>query len=206
MKKDLSQKSRVFWEWFVAEEETILGLFSDDADLSLTRVISRRVSILFKGLGWEIGPGKVKENQFVISPNRDRDRLQVTRRIIQMAPSLPTWEFHPAKPKKDWDYEMEVKIKERVVLMNFRNWNYSLIGFSNNSFFDIDFFPEQFQKNIDKTTYKKLAVLLAESEIGEELLIERIDRINVYSQVPDEIEGKLTPVYHLFDHLYHLLS
>lgn len=206
MKKDLSQRSRAFWEWFVAEEETIRGLFSEDADLNLTRVLSRRVSMLSNGLGWEIGPGREKENQFVISPNRDKDRLQVTRRIVQMAPSLPTWEFHPAKPRKDWDYRMEVRMKGKTILVSFRNWHYSLTGFSNNSFFDIDLFPDRFQKDIEETTYAKSAVLLVESEIGEELLIDRIDRINVCYRVPDELVGKLTPIYHLYEHLQLLLS
>ena len=202
----LSNKAREFWGWFQSVEERISGMLGDDPDRELSRELYYRVSLLHKGLGWEIGPGKQKENQFVVSPNRDQQRLEITRKIVQEAPTLPSWEFFHAKPRKSWNYEIELLEKNRTISISAQNWEYRLIGFSNNSFFDIEFFTDYFDQNIDDMTYQKFGVLIVESEIGEELLIERLDRINVYLKKEDLLQDGLTPVQYLYEHLQSLLS
>lgn len=200
---DLADRAGEFWAWFRGHEADIAGLLRDSPDKSFATEITRRVSALCEGLGWEAGPGNGRENQFVISPNRDRRRLRVTREIVRLAPALPGWSFLPVKPPKSWNFEMEIVEHGRHVRVSVRDWRYSLTGFDGNAFFDVDLFPDRL-RDIDEGTYQSLGVLIVESEIGEELLIEKVDRITVRAEAPASRVRDLTPITYLYQHLLDL--
>lgn len=194
-----------FWSWFQASRGDVAELCTDAPDRELIDEVSHRVSSLHDGLGWEVGPGNETEYQFVISPNRNRERLLVSRAIVRQAPDLPEWKFFHAKPPKSWNMELEILDGDRRVRASCRHWQYRLTAFDGGAFFDIDFYPvplEPFSKN----TYQKLGVLLVEGEIGEELFIERVDRVNVHSDTGELPADGLTPAVHLYQHLLDALK
>src|SRR5215813_1484474 len=88
-----------FWDWFA----TAAGRFSEDFhDEALIRELDARVAALGP-FAWELGPGLKEKNALVISPGGDRKSLRETRRIVSLAPEIPGWEIHPAKPPKQWE-------------------------------------------------------------------------------------------------------
>jgi hypothetical protein len=44
-----------------------------------------------------------------ISPNLNRDLLEVAQRIVFAAPELRHWEFYATRPPKEWNYKIQVK-------------------------------------------------------------------------------------------------
>lgn len=189
-----------FWSWFEAHSTAVASLLGDSPSGDLAREISRRVSLLHEGLGWEVGPGTETTYQFVISPNGNRERLRISRAIVQQAPALAGWEFFCAKPPKSWNLELDVVEGRRIVHVNCRSWQYRLTGFSDNTFFDVDLYPEPLE-DLNDGTYRRVGVLLVEGEIGEELFIERIDRVIVHSEGAGSALTDLTPIVYLHQHL-----
>lgn len=99
------EKIREFWTWF-ATSAPHFGDSYQNEDL-LAQLDSRVTSL--GDFAWEVGPGRTAENAFVLSPGGDRALLAEARAIVGAAPSLPGWEFHSAKPPKDWKPRFEIQ-------------------------------------------------------------------------------------------------
>lgn len=193
-----------FWEWFARSIPSFESILAGNDDPRVLASITAEIKNLSEGLGWEIGPGIEKENQFVLSPNRSKERLAITRSIVQDAPCIKQWEIHPFKPRKKWNRRLEMPFEGDGISIDFSNWRYSLTAFSRRQFFDIDLYPDS-QLPCDQHVAKSMATLFVESEIGEDLLIERIDRVNVHrAEEATGIEG-LSRSGFLYDHLLSLL-
>jgi len=191
-----------FWDWFSENEKIIKRLFINEDDKLISK-ISEKVKSINSGFVWEVGPGIKKEQSFVISPNRNKERLILSKEAIQFAPSLEGWEFFSAKPKKQWKRRLETNFEGKRRLVDFNGWSYFLTAFEGRRFFDITLVPSSFWIE-EIGNLKELAGLLVENELGEELLIERIDRIEIEN---DEVESsRLTMIEHLYDHIRSLMT
>lgn len=93
-----------FWDWFEKNEYMFREIIDPEhaVDTMNEQILS------FGMFAWEIGEGKNKAHSLTISPNGDKARLQLSKKIIGVAPELSAWEFHPCKqPKHDWDFSFE---------------------------------------------------------------------------------------------------
>ena len=78
-----------FWEWFSANCQN----FGVDFDnIRLLESLDNWVAQL-GDFSWEVGPGKVKDNVLVISPNANKELLQDTKLIIDSAVECDGWEY-----------------------------------------------------------------------------------------------------------------
>ena len=117
-----------FWQWFI---ENSSRLSKVESDKNLLDALDQRVRDLNPRLSWEIGPGKVKEKQFVISPNLDKGLREEARSIISLAPSLDSWEFYPTRQVKDWDYQVRLAPSEEepAVAFDASGWKFVLLRY-----------------------------------------------------------------------------
>ncbi len=192
-----------FWRWFSNNERQIASLL-DRNNSSLIDEIGMRIQLLDKTLIWEIGPGVNEERMLVISPNGYREKLTVTRDIVSASPALEGWEFQCSKPRKQWTKRyIEIVHKGKKFGVDFTDWSYSLVGFSKRKFFDVHLYlPKHCSANLPHSDLlNKLACLCIEGELGEELMIERIDRVIIdHDLTSDELSG-VTQITYLYEHL-----
>ncbi|MCR9065353.1 MAG: hypothetical protein NXI00_15370 [Cytophagales bacterium] len=88
-----------FWIWWEKNEALIrkvVELGSEAKLLELKEHIDRKI-LSFGHFTWEITEGEKKKYNFVISPNREFERLQLSKQIIKAAPEMTYWDFHYAK-------------------------------------------------------------------------------------------------------------
>jgi hypothetical protein len=94
-----------FWKWFVENEarikEVVDSGLQDDRD-ALVNDLDNQI-LEFGMFTWEIGQAADQSFFLTISPNGNKERLELGRSIMKAAPRMPGWEFYPAKPAKDWD-------------------------------------------------------------------------------------------------------
>ena len=196
---------RDFWAWVESELPQMESLLTGKRDDALIDAIERRVSTLGGGgLGWEIGPGVASEYQFVLSPKGNRERLRLTRELVRQCPDVPGWEFHPAKPPKEWTERVIELGSLESARVCFDEWDYSLTAFNSREFFDIDLYPPEMVDGPVDAHLDRMAYLLAEGELGEEFLIERIGEIRAHRS-PSESEN-VGSVEHLREHLRSLTA
>jgi hypothetical protein len=90
---------KAFWEWFRANERLIIEKVKQFDHDWLRTELTRRVKWLSPAgvINWEIGPGKARPWQFVLSPVVT-ENLEFTEAAIRAAPDLDDWEWHAWKP------------------------------------------------------------------------------------------------------------
>lgn len=100
----LHSKIDRFWNWFLENEH----LFKEVSDPQAVVEAMDEHVLGFGLFSWEIGEGDSKPYYFMISPNGDGRRMEISYKIMQAAPDLRDWEFRYCKPPKDWDYQLEI--------------------------------------------------------------------------------------------------
>ncbi len=172
------RKIQSFFEWL---KENIAALAtSRDIQIAMTK----KIKSLHPDLHWEVGPFSKEEKFFAFSPNLDFNLLPITYMLADKAPKISGWKFLSAKPKKNWKNRViTLRANGSVKKINCDNWRYYLTSF-NDEFFDVNIVPD---KNLDLTAeeLEYVADLFVEFELGEELYIEAIDRVNIIEVVPN---------------------
>lgn len=194
-----SSQKKKFWHWFELNESRILGLFSN-ADTNLMEEITMRLKLLDKQLVWEIGPSQNKGQFFAISPNGDRNKLNITRDLILSAYESKIWDFFPAKPKKVWKRKVE---QNKNDVFDFNEWKYHLKAFNNREFFDVYFVPPP--KHSENKNDLKMMKVFAVSELGEELYLKIIGDVSIDWNASYDSDA-LTFVEYLEPHIMSLLD
>lgn len=100
---NIKSKIQSFWLWFAETEDNIREYFAEEEMVdkaALIEAINNRV-LDFGLFAWEIGPGTSRTFYLTISPNGSKERLRISKQIIEAAPDLPDWEFHYARPPRE---------------------------------------------------------------------------------------------------------
>jgi len=88
--KEMTDQLKSFWNWFCSAIDNSINPFEDsDFIQSLDKMIST-----FGSISWELGPGLIdsKNIVFVLSPDGDKRLLELTTKIINMAPDCKGYE------------------------------------------------------------------------------------------------------------------
>jgi len=174
-----------FWKWFATISPR---LAASDTDPTLLDALSKRVALLGEDLHWEFGPGRTEEHAFVISPDGDKRWLATTRYIVERAPVLAGWQFHPAKPPKQWD----LKVSIEGIAYDANPWRYVLYAFPDDTY---DIVVEQ--NNV--ADLRPLAAnIVVDGLLGEDVRLEIIGDIDVVDALDDQ-EG--ISIEHLAAHV-----
>ncbi|WP_428386515.1 hypothetical protein [Mucisphaera sp.] len=122
-----------FWVWF-ASEEALLRQASELPEV--VHLISDRVDQL-GDFDWEIGPDSDRTEClfFALSPGRCREKLSVTRRIVELAPDVDGWIFRHAKPRKAWFQRFTLPDSEGVThVLDGSTATYALVRFGEDDY------------------------------------------------------------------------
>lgn len=148
-------------------------------DSGVQKDLSIKLNQLNPELRWEIGPGERAERFLAFSPALNAELLDYTRMLVRKAPEIHGWEFLPAKPKKRWQNRV-IRIVSGNKRMGycFAEWKYYLTSFNDGEFFDVNIVPIGYEKE-ERSDLEYAASLIVESELGEELFIDAVDRVNI---------------------------
>jgi hypothetical protein len=166
-----------FWSWFSKNSNS---LQSDSYDQNILDELDNIISNW--DLGWEIGPGLSKENSLTISPNGNKNLLDITNGIIDKAPMLDNWDFYSTKQSKEnWHLARLVGTDFEI---DASNWKYVLLKYEDGKVEIL--IKADTLSDLDKET-KELAVdLILTNLLGEKLKIQKIDFINVVDEFDSE--------------------
>ncbi len=191
-----------FWEWFVEYEDTIKEFFDEESLVdknALIEEINNQV-LDFGMFSWEIGPGSSRNYYLTISPNGKPDQLELSRRIMAAAPDLPDWEFHHAKPAKDWNLQFTIYddfMRERLI--DASEWQFALVPKPGQQ---VDIFLQADNIDfLDAETRATAGDLVVTNLLGEERKIHYVRRIEVLSTHEEPQEAANQPIKRLKEQL-----
>lgn len=186
-----------FWNWF-AQSAPLLGEKLENR--ALLDELDTRVSAW--KLGWEVGPGTKHRNAFALSPFKDLAALELTRRIIALAPTIPHWELHPAVPPKAWTLEFQLEHDGAVIPIDARAWRYVLTEYEDGTF-DITVVAASLE-TVELSLHEAAVDVLVDGILGEERRILVIGEVNVVLTADADVMAHSSPIAVLGRHLAQL--
>jgi hypothetical protein len=188
-----------FWSWFRSSSQR---LAKADDNSGVVQELGSRL-LLFADFSWELGPGLIERNAFALSPGGDAARLAITRHIVDLAPSLPGWEFHPALPRKDWELRFHLEVGAgQDAAVDASKWTYRLHRFPDGTF-DIDL-AQMGATHLSDDDRWTAAVIALNGELGEARRLELIGGVELVDELDASDGPRGTPLGSLRDHLEQL--
>lgn len=191
----------VFWSWFAANEERLRRAYDCGDTDCLDVLLSPPLRDLAPDLGWEIGPYALPEYSFVLSPG-GRKLVELTRRIVELAPRVPGWRVFAGKPPKDL---LSLTFERGDVEVCADNWRYRLTSQNRGEFVDIEVFFEKADAPPDGEE-SFLCELVLEALVGELVSLERIGDVTHKCVADVSAVERATPMRHLKEHLCGVLA
>ncbi len=174
-----------FWDWFEANEETFRAILyrgTEEEQKQLKNDFDEKV-LSFGHFTWELNAGKKKSYEFLISPNREFELLQISKKIMATAPESEDWEFGYAKQKVK--YIEPFKIYDESLdphLINSSSWLFRSQGSS------LEIHAPSLPK-MDSETEEHVLDLVATAAFGEEYRILTITEIKRVKQADESFSG-----------------
>ena len=136
---------------------------------------------------WEIDSGKGNSWVFTISPNGNKELMNLSRDIIEEAPSLEHWQFAYYKQAREWDrifklYDSFMNLQE----IDASTWRY-IIRDKPGDEVDVSIIAKSLDY-LDSETAQTAADFVVVKEVGEYNRIWKIDALEVLST--DDIRNK----------------
>jgi len=175
----------LFWRWFSGNQADFGHKFENKELLS---ELDKQLANL--GVhSWEVGPGLYCEKQLVVSPGGELTLLELTNKIVSLAPTINDWEFYPAKQPKEWSLQVnlwtqtgtEVKIDGSI-------WKFVILKYEDGATEIIMQASNVINLNIeDKITAGEI---LLDGLLGEENRIRWFQYIDVIDQFDKEYSSQ----------------
>ena len=203
----MNARIQAFWQWFAEKEASIQEYFEEEEMVSRSELIDDiDDKVLSFGLfSWEIAPGRYKPFYFSISPNGNKDRLGISKQIIEGAPRFADWEFYYAKPVNIEG--LKFKIHDDFMVqheVDASQWNYVL---QINAEKKAEVLLEAGNiHHLDADTQRIAADIALINLLGEEVKINNIYRFDVVVELESILRKKSAPVSQLSRHLAELLN
>jgi len=175
--------------------------FGDDR---LLQELDTRVEKLGAAVSWEIGPGTTQPCALSITPDGDPELLPVCKHIVSLAPTVPGWEIHPAKPPKQWDLQFTVQLKDGALELDARRWTYVLFEGDDGRFDIVIAAPEL--DGVDEVVRDSAGKILVDAMLGEATRLAHVASIEVDVRLPDDARANASKVADLAKHFVQLLA
>jgi hypothetical protein len=165
---------RELWAWFADRAPFLARNTGNEA---MHAELDARVGALGP-LVWEIGPGRVTPNAFVVSPDGDPELLPLTTRIIAAAPSLADWEWYAARPPKPrWNLTFDLRADDAARRVDASRWRYVLHDFGD-EVFELTVYA-LFTEDLDARLREAAVEIVLQGVLGEQRLMSNIGRHDV---------------------------
>ena len=190
--RDRQIKINEFWAWF---RNNANALSKEPESPKLVEELDERVHDVAPELSWEIGPGRVKPLQFVLSPNLDREFRDLARSIIAQAPEVDQWEFYPARQPKEWNYVLELVRDDnnQRVRIDASNWTFVLLEYPEGDR-EILLKGSNLPALEDSERWQAGAMAL-ESLLGEDLLLDTVDEFELVDRLEPRFAERERPIH-----------
>ncbi len=185
-----------FWNWFTRNCQDFGSNFENTPLLEELDIQIGRLG----NFSWEIGPGKIQENSLVISPNGNLELLPFTKKIIASSRNCLGWEYHYAKPPKDWELKFEYAMSSgEELIVDASKWKYVLLRYDDGMFQII--IKSQHLTRISHEDKLAIAEIALDGILGEEMRMQTIAEINLVEDFQSSYGNEAGNISDLLNHL-----
>lgn len=171
-----------FWNWFEVHEA---GLRDDAPSENLVRDLGTKLAE-FGFFDWEMGPSDRSSDAHYLTiklSDFDDDGVKFRNQFLAAAPNFTHWEFLTSRPPKNWSRNL-IWGRNRVPV-SAGDFRFSLYKY-NDGKFDI-ILNTNLPRGIEPHEKRGLAICILASELGEPVLYEKVNAIDVEEKSEAEI-------------------
>jgi hypothetical protein len=188
--KEEVDKIEAFWCWFVQHNSFIQNSIQSESVKDRATVVEKMNNyILDLGLfTWDLGLNEENTWFLTISPNGDRELLEISQRIMEDAPTHLDWEFHASKPAKNWNrifFVYNEQMDEIEIDANY--WNFVATPAGDGKI--ILFLEAKNIQILDAETAEQAANVFLVNEIGELAKISLLKDVKIIPKLEMNLEN-----------------
>ena len=189
-----------FWGWFdsVARRLDESGF----EELSILEELDSWMKML-GGVAWELGPGEQASSALTITPDGDATRINSTLRIVALAPTVPGWEFYPARRPRPGALHLQLESDDgTMVEVDATAWRYVLFQYEDKK---LELVMEQPNLvGLSEDERYVAAVITVDGLLGEALRLLAVAVIEPSLALSSEERDQANPIQNLATHVRQL--
>ncbi len=191
-----------FWQWFVKNENTIKECI-ENGDSSQREFVVEQMNEHILSLGmltWDVGLDDDERWFLMLSPNGNKEMLNVSQKTIDAAPEHIGWLFYSSKPAKEWNRKFTIYdsyMDEQFI--DSSEWQYVVFEEEDGT---LELIIEaknisQLDPEVAETAVEQFVV----QEIGEVTRIQFISSVSITHTLESDYESAKAPITELKEHL-----
>jgi hypothetical protein len=182
-----------FWHWFASNA---VQLFNCPDDHALGDELDEHLAEVHPLLGWEIGPQSEGSMYFAISPDMDAGLIELASQVIAHHPNLEgaKWCFQVGRQRRPWSDIIQIAQNEKSSFseIDLSQWKHLVFRVPDSELFDIVFSCGENCRFSDDDL-DEVATLVAVGLLGEMVVLERVDQIEVVKAFDGERAKRAKP-------------
>lgn len=191
-----------FWQWFVKNENIIKECIENEDSGQREFVVEQmNEHILSLGmLTWDVGLDDDGRWFLKLSPNGNKEMLQISQKIMDAAPEHMGWLFYASKPAKIWNRQFTVYdsyMDEQFI--DASQWQYIVFEEDDGTLELI--IEAKNSSHLDPEVAETAAEQFVIQEIGEVTRILFISSIVIMHTLESDYESAKAPITELKEHL-----
>lgn len=190
-----------FLAWFAGHAPVLAQAYDQPACIEQ---IDDQLDRVHPRLGWEIGPLTADSLYFAVSPALDPELVPLARGLLNAGQALMNkhaaeerngpFEFRLGRQRRPWSDVLQLSAQGVVALseVNLANWQHRVFRVPDSERFDIVFACGE-QCPLTEAERDEVASLLASALLGEMLVLETVDQIEVITSFAGERAQRAKP-------------
>jgi hypothetical protein len=183
----------MFMSWFKNNEIRLLNIY-DQQDVGQS--IDDQLDRVDPRLGWEIGPADEGSMYFAVSPDLDKTLFLLAKQLVNLSFSyqLNGFEFRIGRQRRPWSDIIQIAKNEKSYFseIDISEWRYMVFRVPDSELLDIVFSCGE-NCPFSDNDLDEVATLVAVGLLGEMVVLERVDQIEVVKAFDGERAKKAKP-------------
>lgn len=195
------EKIQTFWKWFIENEALIKSSIENESSTEQAHVVDQMNNFILDigMLTWDLGLDDSNAWFLTLSPNGDKELLEISQRIIEHAPTHLDWAFHSSRQALVWERTFTVYNENMdEVEIDASSWHYIAQEESNRKIKLI--FEAKNIQHLDEETAETAVNLFLVHEIGEKTKIVRVSSISIVHELESGYQEIKSSVNELKNH------
>lgn len=181
-----------FWSWFKENEARIFAQCETDA---MWQEIDLELGKVYPEIGWEIGPSSEGRMYLAFSPELQESLLPMACAIVAEAYESNLWNFVVGRQRRPWSdvlFVVDEKCTSLGFQLNLEKWRHMVFRVQDSSKFDI-VFETGISTALNEDDLSEIGTMLAINLLGETTVMEKVDVIEVVTQLERKFKDKAKP-------------
>ena len=195
---NFADKHNTFWQLFIVQSDNFFSIIksNEDVEEAFFEVLTDMLEKLYEGIFFLVGMESEDVAELIFTPIGSPKNVLLVEELVASAPKLTNWHFQALKPANP-NLDFEIKF-DNLIFSKHNIKFYPILHSQYPDEIDLMFVYDNFHEEAHEEIFSGIFLFL-ENYLGEEIMIESIDNIQVEGL--NKSNKEFIPIYKLQDYL-----